>query len=88
MHAENREAATAKMLAALDAFVLEGPKATLLPFQRALLATDKWASARTAREFTTNPKALMDKVAEAQATTDTTESTRPSHTATVGNTST
>ncbi|MEU3271239.1 biotin carboxylase N-terminal domain-containing protein [Saccharomonospora sp. NPDC006951] len=58
-HGATREEATARLIEALDAFVLEGPKATLLPFHRALLTTDAWASASSARDITSDPAAFM-----------------------------
>jgi acetyl-CoA carboxylase biotin carboxylase subunit len=50
VHAPTREEATARMREALAEFVLEGPQ-TLLPFHRALLATDQWRDAETARDL-------------------------------------
>jgi acetyl-CoA carboxylase biotin carboxylase subunit len=50
VHAPTREEATARMREALAEFVLEGPQ-TLLPFHRALLATEQWARAETARDL-------------------------------------
>jgi acetyl-CoA/propionyl-CoA carboxylase, biotin carboxylase, biotin carboxyl carrier protein len=44
---ETREAATARMLRALAEFRIEGI-ATLVPFHRALLASDEWARGETA----------------------------------------
>jgi len=44
---ETREAATARMLRALAEFRIEG-LATLVPFHRALLASDEWARGETA----------------------------------------
>jgi acetyl-CoA carboxylase biotin carboxylase subunit len=46
----DREAATRRMLRALDEYEIEGLK-TLLPFHRALLATDQWAEGSTCREL-------------------------------------
>ena len=47
---ESREAATARMAEALDAFELEGVH-TLLPFHRRLLATGQWQAAETCRDL-------------------------------------
>jgi acetyl-CoA/propionyl-CoA carboxylase biotin carboxyl carrier protein len=47
---ETREAATGRMLRALDAFELTGIE-TLLPFHRALLRTRQWREAETARDL-------------------------------------
>ena len=47
---ESREAATARMRAALDAFELEGVH-SLIPFHRRLLATGQWQAARTCRDL-------------------------------------
>ena len=45
-----REEATARMIDALDRFRIEGIS-TLLPFHRALLRTEQWARAETARDL-------------------------------------
>ncbi|ASR35811.1 hypothetical protein BAY61_13260 [Prauserella marina] len=63
-HGATREEATARLIEALDEFVLEGPKATLLPFQRALLATRAWADGSSAREITSDPAAFMRALTE------------------------
>src|SRR3954464_10614691 len=46
----DREQATQRMLRALHEYEIEGLK-TLIPFHRALLATDEWARAETARNL-------------------------------------
>ncbi len=46
----DREQATARMLRALDEYQIEGLK-TLLPFHKAILATDQWANAETCRDL-------------------------------------
>ena len=47
---ETRDAATRRMLRALDEFRIEGI-ATLVPFHRALLASEEWARGETARDL-------------------------------------
>ena len=49
----NREAATRRMLRALDEYEIEGP-GTLLPFHRALLDTPQWASADPCSDLITD----------------------------------
>jgi acetyl-CoA/propionyl-CoA carboxylase biotin carboxyl carrier protein len=46
----DREQATARMLRALSEYEIEGLK-TLIPFHRALLATDQWARGETCRDL-------------------------------------
>src|SRR3954466_12191203 len=46
----DREQATKRMLRALGEYEIEGLK-TLIPFHRALLATEQWAKAETARDL-------------------------------------
>jgi acetyl-CoA/propionyl-CoA carboxylase biotin carboxyl carrier protein len=46
----DRSSATARMLRALGEYEIEGLK-TLLPFHRALLATDEWAAGSTCRSL-------------------------------------
>jgi acetyl-CoA/propionyl-CoA/long-chain acyl-CoA carboxylase, biotin carboxylase, biotin carboxyl carrier protein len=46
----NREAATRRMLRALGEYEIEGLK-TLIPFHRALLATEQWARGETCRDL-------------------------------------
>lgn len=59
VHANTREEATEKMIEALDNFTIKGLKATLLPFHIALLKSEDWIKAGTAREITNNPKKFM-----------------------------
>jgi acetyl-CoA carboxylase biotin carboxylase subunit len=47
---ETREAATERMLEALESFTIGGIR-TLLPFHRALLRTEQWQRAETARDL-------------------------------------
>jgi acetyl-CoA/propionyl-CoA carboxylase biotin carboxyl carrier protein len=61
---EDREAATKAMLAALDEYRLTGIT-TLLPFHRALLATEQWANAETCRDILDDPKRLKALLADA-----------------------
>ena len=53
----DREAATARMLRALDEYVITELK-TLIPFHTALLATDQWANAETCRDLVEDKKWL------------------------------
>jgi acetyl-CoA/propionyl-CoA carboxylase, biotin carboxylase, biotin carboxyl carrier protein len=53
----DREQATARMLRALAEFEIEGLK-TLIPFHRALLATDQWARGETCRDLLEDRKWL------------------------------
>jgi acetyl-CoA/propionyl-CoA carboxylase biotin carboxyl carrier protein len=53
----DREQATARMLRALAEFQIEGLK-TLIPFHRALLATEQWAKGETCRDLLEDPKWL------------------------------
>jgi acetyl-CoA/propionyl-CoA carboxylase, biotin carboxylase, biotin carboxyl carrier protein len=46
----DREQATARMLRALSEYAIEGLK-TLLPFHKAILATEQWAGAETCRDL-------------------------------------
>ncbi len=46
----DREAATKRMLRALEEYEIEGLK-TLIPFHKALLATDQWAKGETCRDL-------------------------------------
>jgi acetyl-CoA/propionyl-CoA carboxylase, biotin carboxylase, biotin carboxyl carrier protein len=46
----NREQATRRMLRALEEYEIEGLK-TLIPFHRALLATEQWAKGETCRDL-------------------------------------
>jgi len=49
----DREQATARMLRALSEYEIEGLK-TLLPFHKAILATEQWAKAETCRDLIEN----------------------------------
>src|SRR3954451_8207305 len=53
----DREQATKRMLRALHEYEIEGLK-TLIPFHKALLATDEWARAETARNLLEDKKWL------------------------------
>jgi acetyl-CoA/propionyl-CoA carboxylase, biotin carboxylase, biotin carboxyl carrier protein len=53
----DREQATARMLRALDEFEIEGLK-TLIPFHKALLATEQWARGETCRDLLEDKKWL------------------------------
>ena len=46
----DREAATRRMARALDEFEIEGVR-TLLPFHRAIMASEQWARAETCRDL-------------------------------------
>ena len=53
----DREASTRRMLRALGEYEIEGLK-TLIPFHRALLATEQWARGETCRDLVEDPKWL------------------------------
>src|SRR5262249_4840703 len=53
----DREQATARMLRALDEYEIEGLK-TLIPFHKALLATEQWARGETCRDLMEDKKWL------------------------------
>src|SRR3954465_1795719 len=55
----DREQATRRMLRALGEYEIEGLK-TLIPFHRALLATDQWANAETCRDLVEDRKWLKE----------------------------
>lgn len=57
--APTREEATEKMIEALEDFVIEGPKATLLPFYQALLRSEEWNNAETCRNIIADPQAFL-----------------------------
>jgi acetyl-CoA/propionyl-CoA carboxylase biotin carboxyl carrier protein len=61
----DREQATARMLRALAEFQIEGLK-TLIPFHRALLATEQWARGETCRDLLED-KAWLKTLADAPA---------------------
>jgi acetyl-CoA/propionyl-CoA carboxylase, biotin carboxylase, biotin carboxyl carrier protein len=58
----DREQATARMLRALSEYQIEG-LTTLIPFHSALLATDEWARAETARNLLEDPEWLKSTAA-------------------------
>ena len=53
----DREKATARMLRALGEYEIE-PLTTLIPFHRAILATEQWANGETCRDLTEDRKWL------------------------------
>ena len=53
----DREAATARMIRALDEYEIE-PLVTLIPFHKALLATEQWAKGETCRDLVEDRKWL------------------------------
>ena len=53
----DREQATARMLRALGEYEIEG-LTTLIPFHRALMATEQWADAQTCRDLLEDPEWL------------------------------
>ena len=55
----DREASTKRMLRALGEYEIEGLK-TLVPFHRALLATDQWARGETCRDLVEDPAWLKE----------------------------
>jgi acetyl-CoA/propionyl-CoA carboxylase biotin carboxyl carrier protein len=59
----DREQATARMLRALGEYEIGGLK-TLIPFHRAILATDQWANAETCRDLIEDRKWLKGLAAE------------------------
>ena len=65
----DREHATARMLRALDEYEIEGVT-TLIPFHKALLATEQWAKGETCRDLVSDKKwlkALKPKEAPVRA---------------------
>src|ERR687892_1568727 len=60
----DREAATARMLRALDEYEIGG-LTTLIPFHKALLATKQWANGETCRDLTENRDWLKSLAPEA-----------------------
>ncbi|MGH2985443.1 MAG: acetyl/propionyl/methylcrotonyl-CoA carboxylase subunit alpha [Solirubrobacterales bacterium] len=60
----DRERATARMLRALGEYEIE-PLQTLIPFHRAILATEQWARAETCRDLTEDRKWLRSLAPEA-----------------------
>ena len=55
----DREKATARMLRALGEYRIE-PLTTLIPFHKAILATEQWAKGETCRDLTEDKKWLKD----------------------------
>jgi acetyl-CoA/propionyl-CoA carboxylase biotin carboxyl carrier protein len=70
----DREQATRRMLRALGEYEIEG-LTTLIPFHRALLATEQWADAQTCRDLLEDPDWLKSTAADAGATPDEPEAT-------------
>jgi acetyl-CoA/propionyl-CoA carboxylase biotin carboxyl carrier protein len=62
----DREAATARMLRALDEYEIGG-LVTLIPFHKALLATRQWRDAETCRDLVEDAKWLKSLASEAPA---------------------
>ena len=62
----DREKATARMLRALGEYEIE-PLTTLIPFHRAILATEQWAKGETCRDLTEDKKWLKQLAPEASA---------------------
>jgi acetyl-CoA/propionyl-CoA carboxylase, biotin carboxylase, biotin carboxyl carrier protein len=62
----DREAATRRMLRALDEFEIEG-LATLIPFHKALLRSEQWARGETCRDLVEDAKWLKSLAPEADA---------------------
>jgi acetyl-CoA/propionyl-CoA carboxylase, biotin carboxylase, biotin carboxyl carrier protein len=60
----DREKATARMLRALSEYRIE-PLTTLIPFHRAILATEQWAKGETCRDLTEDKKWLKSLAPEA-----------------------
>jgi acetyl-CoA/propionyl-CoA carboxylase biotin carboxyl carrier protein len=62
----DREKATRRMLRALDEYEI-APLQTLIPFHRAILATEQWARGETCRDLTEDKKWLKGTAPEAPA---------------------
>jgi acetyl-CoA/propionyl-CoA carboxylase biotin carboxyl carrier protein len=62
----DREAATARMLRALDEYEIGGIT-TLIPFHKALLSTKQWRNAETCRDLVEDPKWLKSLAPEKPA---------------------
>jgi acetyl-CoA/propionyl-CoA carboxylase biotin carboxyl carrier protein len=62
----DREAATARMLRALDEYEIGG-LTTLIPFHKALLASKQWQNAETCRDLVEDPKWLKSLAPEQPA---------------------
>jgi acetyl-CoA/propionyl-CoA carboxylase, biotin carboxylase, biotin carboxyl carrier protein len=65
----DREAATRRMLRALEEYEIEGLR-TLIPFHRALLATEQWRKGETARDLLTDKQWLKSLAAPAPEKSD------------------
>src|SRR5207237_7051197 len=65
----DREAATRRMLRALREYEVEGLR-TLIPFHKALLATEQWARGETCRDLISDRKWLKSLAAPAPAPPD------------------
>jgi acetyl-CoA/propionyl-CoA carboxylase biotin carboxyl carrier protein len=63
----DREKATARMLRALNEYEIGGLK-TLIPFHKAILATDQWANAETCRDLIEDKAWLKQLAFDAPAT--------------------
>ena len=61
-----RELATARMLRALEEFEIEGVK-TLMPFHKAIMASEQWRNAETARDLIEDKDWLKSLAVEAPA---------------------
>jgi acetyl-CoA/propionyl-CoA carboxylase, biotin carboxylase, biotin carboxyl carrier protein len=68
----DREAATARMLRALDEYEIGG-LTTLIPFHKALLASKQWQNAETCRDLVEDPKWLKSLAPEQPAAPASTE---------------
>jgi acetyl-CoA/propionyl-CoA carboxylase, biotin carboxylase, biotin carboxyl carrier protein len=62
----DREKATARMLRALDEYEIS-PLQTLIPFHKAILATEQWANGETCRDLTEDKKWLQGLAPETVA---------------------
>ena len=62
----DREAATARMLRALDEFEIGG-LTTLIPFHKALLRSEQWQRGETCRDLVEDPKWLKSLAPEPAA---------------------
>ena len=61
----DREKATRRMLRALDEFQIEGVR-TLIPFHKAIMASEQWAKAETCRDLIED-KAWLKTLAQPEA---------------------